>query len=232
MKLRYHPSLSAVVLLAGIAFLVSGCGQTSGDDSGEDRPFPLALSFNEPVLVGDLEDNAADAYFQTSPAGEVLMSWTETDPGAEGHNNRNVFVDRVTRAGRLLGEPRQMNIHPISGNGGENLAKFTVGADGSLAAIWPVVGPVNHTGDLKVAYAKGDGPFSPAIALNDDGEVAKHGYTGIATSPDGKVYAAWLDGREEVVEGSEVYMAVSEDGGKTYGENYSVSPAACKCQFT
>ena len=229
MRLRYHPVLYPVVLLAGISLLVSGCGQTSGDDTAEDTPLSLALSFNEPILVGDLEDNAADAFLQTSPEGEVLLSWTETDPGEESHNNRNAFVARVTRDGQQLGEPRQMNNHPISGNGGENLAKFTIGTDGSVAAVWPVVGPVNHTGDLKVAYAEREGAFSPAIPLNDDQEVAKHGYTGIATAPDGKVYAAWLDGREEVVEGSEVYMAVSQDGGKTYGNNYSVSPAACNC---
>ncbi len=220
MRLRNHPGLFAVALLAGLSLLVSGCGQTSGDDTGEDTPFSMSLlTFNEPVIVGDLEDNASDAYLQTSPEGEVFLSWTEIDPEAEGHNNGNAFVARVNPGDQQLGEPRKMNSHPISGNGGENLAKFTMGADGSVAAVWPVVGSEHHTGDLEVAYAERDGAFSPAIPLNDDQEVAKHGYTGIATAPDGKVYAAWLDGREEVVEGSEVYMAISEDGGKTYGKN-------------
>ena len=229
MRLRYHPVLFPVALLAGLSLLVSGCGQTSGDDTAEDTPLSMALSFNEPILVGDLEDNASDAYLQTSPEGEVFLSWTEIDPEAEGHNNGNAFIARVSLDTQQLGEPRQMNSHPISGNGGENLAKFTMGADGSVAAVWPVVGSEHHTGDLEVAYAEPDGAFSPAIPLNDDQEVAKHGYTGIATAPDGRVFAAWLDGREEVVEGSEVYMAISEDGGKTYGKNYSVSPAACHC---
>jgi hypothetical protein len=106
MRLHNHPGLFAVALLAGISLLVSGCGQTSGDDTGEDTPLFMALSFNEPILVGDLEDNAADAYLQTSPEGEVFLSWTDRDPEAEGHNNGNAFVARVNPDGQQLDDTR------------------------------------------------------------------------------------------------------------------------------
>ena len=85
MRLRNHPGLFAVALLAGISLLVSGCGQTSGDDTGEDTPLSMALSFDEPILVGDFEDSAGDAYLQTSPEGEVFLSWTDRDPESESH---------------------------------------------------------------------------------------------------------------------------------------------------
>ena len=51
MSLRYRPVLFPVALLAGVSLLVSGCGQTSGDDTAEDTPLSMALSFNEPILV-------------------------------------------------------------------------------------------------------------------------------------------------------------------------------------
>ncbi len=51
MRLHNHPGLFAVALLAGISLLASGCGQTSGDDTGEDTPLSMALSFNEPIQL-------------------------------------------------------------------------------------------------------------------------------------------------------------------------------------
>ncbi len=103
MRLRNHPGLFAVALLAGLSLLVSGCGQTSGDDTGEDTPFSMALSLNEPIQVGDFEDSAADAYLQTSSEGEVFLSWTDRDPESESHNNGNAFVARVNPGDQQLG---------------------------------------------------------------------------------------------------------------------------------
>ena len=95
--------------------------------------------------------------------------------------------------------------------------------------------------------AKGK-PFGPAANLNDDQLPVNHAFSAIATSPNGKVYATWMDGRNRKVMGidnsdpekgprniyaednSQLMMAVSEDGGKTFGKNYPITDfSVCSC---
>ena len=218
-----------LVVLVGISLALSGCSPTQGDDS----PLAAELSpqavfpFNEAITVGDPQKSPADAYLATSDTGKVFVSWTEEVPDGQG---RNVFIATVTSNGQQLTEIRQMNQQPISGHGGENLAKFAVAPDDQVAAIWtPFSVEPGHPGlPLKLAHAESGGPFSAEIILNDDQkEVSRANFSGMATSPDGRIFAAWLDGRNDL-DAKQLFMAISEDG-KTFSQNYSIAPAACPC---
>ncbi len=219
-----------LVLLFGALLLVpSGCARTRADEAGEPA-VTQGLSFRDSILIGDPELNPGDPYLRVSQDKEVFVSWSQDNPQAEGHNTRDLFVSAVKAGGQELGDPRRANDRPISSHGGENLAKFTIGLDGSLTAIMPLVGSEMHTGDLMTSYAEKGEPFSSTnvARLNDDNVVANHGFTDIATSPDGRIFASWVDGRNDLDQ-SELFMAVSEDGGKTFSKNYQIGEEACNC---
>ncbi len=231
-----------LVLLAGISLAVSGCSGTQADDTPlTDSPITKVLSLSEEITVGNLQDNAASPYFKVSPSGEVFLGWTEEDEG-EG-DGRNAFIASWNTASKALGEPRRINDDPgeVHAYGGDNRPKLTIGADGSVAAIWATPLAKYHTGYIQVAHADKGGVFSPSSTLNDDGKAVAHSFPNIYTSPDGRVYATWIDGRNRTKApprddpqalmnmSSQLFMAMSEDGGKTYGENYLISKAICAC---
>ncbi len=226
-----------LVLLAGISLVVSGCSGTQADDT----PLTQVLSLNEEMTVGNLQNNAADAYFKVSPSGEVFLGWTEDNPGED--DGRNAFVASWNTSSKQLGEPRRVNGDPgeVNRAGGDNRPKLTIGSDGSVAAIYATPFPEYHTGYIQVAHAEKGEAFSPSSTLNDDGKAVAHAFPNIATSPDGRVYTTWIDGRNRTGAvprddpkammnmSSQLFMAMSEDGGRTYGENYLISKAICAC---
>jgi hypothetical protein len=74
--MRSRFSFTLVALASGLLIL-SGCSGTRGDDT-----VATTITFNEPVTVGDLERNPADSFLRVAPNGDVLLSWTEQEPGA------------------------------------------------------------------------------------------------------------------------------------------------------
>jgi hypothetical protein len=242
--MRSRFSLTLVALASGLLIL-SGCSGTRGDDT-----VSTVVTFNEPVKVGDLERNPSDPFLQVAPSGDVLLSWTEQEPEAKD-DGRNFLIATIDSKGSLSSEARQMNDQPgqLSSHGGENLAKFAVNADNGIAGVWTTRGPDYHTGDIWYAHGEETGSFAPAVRLNDDeSNQWNHAFSAITTGPDGKMYAAWMDGRNRNIVGfdntdpkkvnkriyewdnSQLMMAVSEDGGATWGPNYAVSDfQVCSC---
>ena len=213
-----------------VSLALSGCSGTRGDDSSlpDDLSPQAVFPFEEPILVGDPEANPADAYLVTSDEGKVFLSWTAERSDGQG---RNLFIAKVTRDGQQLTEIRQANQKSISGHGGENLAKFAVAPDENVAAIWtPFSAEPGHPGlPLKLTHAESGGSFSPETVLNDDQkEIHRANFSTIGTSPNGKIFAAWLDGRNDL-DAKQLFMGVSEDGGRTFAKNYSIAPEACPC---
>jgi hypothetical protein len=221
-----------LVAVASFSLLLSGCAQTEGTDSAsKDLIGGQVLSFTEPVTIGNPEDNPSDPYMRTGPNGKVFLSWSEE---AENEEGRNVFVATLSGEGRVSGQPRQMNDQPgeISSHGGENLAKFTVDLNNGVAGIWMRPFPEYHTGEMRFTHAVPNAPFAAATTLNDDGKTVNHAFSTINTGPDGKVYAAWIDGRNRADfedDRQQMFMAVSEDGGRSYGENHLMASGVCPC---
>ena len=227
MKSRFSTALTLMAAFVAVSLVLSGCGRTRGDDTVSEP----VLVFNELVTVGDLERNPSDPFLQTAPDGDIVMSWTEQEPGAKD-DGRNFMVSTIDSQGRSSSEIRQINDQAgqLSSHGGENLAKFAVSPGDQVAAIWtPFSAEPGHPGlPLKLTHAEDGEPFSAEKVLNDDQkEVSRANFSGMGTSPDGKIFAAWLDGRNDL-DAKQLFMAISEDG-KTFSKNYSIAPAACPC---
>jgi hypothetical protein len=251
------------LLLVGLSLALSGCSGTGADG----RSGAPVLSFNETISVGDPEANSADQYLKVAPDGTVFLSWTEDAQETEG---RDALITAVNTEG--LGEAQRMNDQPgqVQEYGGDNRTKFTIAPDGGIAAVWSSTLPEYKTGEMKVAYAEAGGSFQPAATLNDDGMPVNHAFGTINTSPNGKLFATWIDGRNRNFIGmadpispaearknikmkdltipestmrmgprqrklyeyddSQLMMASSQDGGKTWSENYPVTGMrVCSC---
>lgn len=205
-----------------VSLVLSGCGTSQGDDS----PLEPGLALQEPITVGNPEANPSGPYLGTSGTNQVFVSWTEENLDGEG---RNVFIAPVADDGQRLGEIRKMNREPSGSRGGEHKAKFTLGEEDAVSALFIAFTDIYKHRVLKSTYAEGAGSFSTELRLNDDQrEVSRANFTAVGTAPDGKIHVAWLDGRNDL-DAKEVFMSVSEDGGRSFSKNYPISALACPC---
>ncbi len=177
-------------------------------------------------MVGNPEDHPVGPYLLTSKSNKVFVSWAEENPDGVGGN---VFLAHVTHDGQRLSDIRTMNHEPIRPRGGEHKSKFTLAQDDNVTGLWVAHTEVYKRRNLMSAYTDGGGSFSLEQTINDDErEVSRANFYAIGTAPDGKIYVSWLDGRNDL-EAKEVFMTISEDGGRSFGENYAISALACPC---
>ena len=74
--------------------------------------------------------------------------------------------------------------------------------------------------------------FGPAIRVNDDKGKASQSFFSMEVAPDGKIFTAWLDGRDKKSAKpgtSSFYIARSVNQGKSFEKNIKVSGDVCPC---
>jgi hypothetical protein len=79
--------------------------------------------------------------------------------------------------------------------------------------------------------------WSPAVTIDDDPAPNSHGFQGAGVAPDGTLYAAWLDMRDQdaaktgdyTAGAASVYLTKSKDGGKTWTKNVRLATDVCPC---
>lgn len=268
--------LSALALLVTLSLAWLGYNVIeAGDALTKTNPTAavIDLAFQDEVTIGNGELNPADQYLRATPDGRVFVSWTEDSGGVRA---RNAFMSALNSDGSLASEGRRINDVPgeVHWYGGDNRLKFTVDPEGGITAVYASPLAEFKTGIVKTAHAEKGGDFMPSVQLNDDevGEVpVAHAFATIASSPNGKIYAAWIDSRNRQFLGmaksespaerrkdikmrdltipdsimklgpqkrakfaeanSQLFMAVSEDGGKTFGTNYPITTEikVCAC---
>ncbi len=256
-------SLTAVMILAATSLNWSSTIQAE-----EASKEPIA--FGDIISIGTTDMNPADQFLQPTADGDVLLSWTED---GEGKRARNAFLATVDSQGKL-GESRQINDEPGSVHwyGGDNRLKYTVAPDGGITVVYASPLDAFKTGVVKTTRATKDGDFKPSKWLNDDDNdpPVAHAFATVAASPNGKIYATWIDGRNRtflgmaepeapserrkdikmrdltipesvmqmgpqtrrnfVEENSQLFMAISEDGGETFDTNYPITEInVCAC---
>jgi hypothetical protein len=98
------------------------------------------------------------------------------------------------------------------------------------------------------AYDGGTGKWAKTLTVNDDVAPSTHTFQGAAVGPDGTVYVAWLDRRELPVRNADgypggglktrrrniegtvaLYLAGSQDQGRTFDRNVRVAGNVCPC---
>lgn len=203
-----------------------------------------------PTLSDAIVLDASGAYNPTVSAvagtEAAYVAWVST----EGHGS-DVWLARVEADGTTTTPVR---VNDVAGDAAPHLqapARVAVGPDGSVYVAWQnnriVPGRSYPASDLRFARS-GDGgrTFTPAVTINDDagGPPSSHTFHDLLVTPSGAVVAAWLDGRPGPAaaahvahgmgaspdeSGPTVRVAVSHDGGRTFGPETIVDRDACPC---
>ena len=147
------------------------------------------------------------------------------------HNNKgkqNLFMAKTKNIGDSFSTAISVNSEKdeVSAHG-ENGPKLKQGKGRGIFAAW--VGKR----DIKFARSMNFGKsFGPAIRVNDDKGKASQSFFSMEVAPDGKIFTAWLDGRDKKSEKpgtSSLYIARSVDQGKSFEKNIKVSGDVCPC---
>lgn len=186
---------------------------------------------------------AADAL-----TGRAYAAWIETtDSGS------NVYLAALDSSGRS--EPVRVN--DVDGDAAPHdqaPPQVATGSDGAVYVVWQnntdIPGRAFPASNLRFARSLDGGrSFEPAMFVNDDafGTPASHTFQDLAVSADGTIHVSWIDGRVRAaaqtddatpaghaghgsgMPGSEIRVAASHDGGRTFGAGVVVHRDACPC---
>jgi hypothetical protein len=205
------------------------------------HPKPLLLALATLTTFGGLSTAADNA------SGVPVRVIPPDGPDREGKQPQ-VAVDQAGRIYVAFGVGRTVRL-AVSTDRGESFQVSTVGTAGSLALGMRRGPRVVVTGDSVVVTAiggeKGKGQDGDVLAWRstDTGKTwagptqvnsvecsAREGLHGMASGPDGKIFCTWLDLRDKR---TEIYGAMSKDGGKTWEPDSLVyrSPekSVCEC---
>lgn len=225
-------------LLFTLLLLAASCAR----DSVRNRVQPEKI---EPWRISPANAKASEPAVATGVDGEVYLTYVEH--GTEGSN---VFLQPLDSLGKAKGERVRVNdeLNTAKTWGGDP-PTLAVGKDGTIHVGWTkkYPDPKARGTQLMLSVSRDGGrSFEPAVKVNDDSELASHGMHSIAVGQDGRIIMAWLDERnvgkdphkstpmpaahhEEVEPNSEVFTAVSIDGGKTFSPNKKIAGEVCPC---
>ena len=194
------------------------------------QPFGLPGSSHDPsivlraaralTVVGIVEQpidrTAAPAAADTTGHGHgaangILMSWTSQD-GGDSFDEGVVISDAK---------------FAVSGHG-ETAPFLTLGRKG-LCVVFEQKRPDGKGNDLMASWSSMASTWTKPVCIAPKAVASGNSYASVAAGADGLVAAAWLDSRNKSGGGPHVFVAISEDGGKTWGDAFSVAAGACPC---
>lgn len=162
--------------------------------------------------------------------GNLWLAWT---------NLKHVYVRKSPDQGKTFGRPVRVNQVPEAvAAHGESRLKIAVGPEGNVYLTWARnLGQRFASHILFSRSTDGGRTFSAPRIVNDNREVIGHAFDSLAVGRDGKVFIAWLDGRDAAqakqegkpFDGSSLYYTWSDDGGKTFRPDKRAAPGSCQC---
>jgi hypothetical protein len=139
--------------------------------------------------------------------------------------------------GHSWSAPRQLGSEAITASG-ESRPKIAFGKHGEIYIAYtrPIAKP--HVGDIRLIRSTDGGrTFSAPATVHAHREVTVHSFESMIVDNDGRIFIAWVDGRDadaakargERYVGSAIYYAVSDDGGAQFKGDYKVADHGCEC---
>ncbi|HJQ70565.1 MAG TPA: sialidase family protein [Blastocatellia bacterium] len=178
----------------------------------------------------------------SSPSGDGNFNPFVTSDGRGGFyltyicraNGSSDVMLRHSADGRVFSDPVRVNDREADAAvRNENPPKVAVSAGGEVYVCWSNE-RAKWKGDIRFARSTDGGKsFSKAITLNSDaaGEPTGHAFQSVAIDKRGRVYVAWIDERNKRAgdRGAEIWMSVSDDGGKTFSRDRKILADVCEC---
>ena len=186
-------------------------------------PVPTVSEIKSPAPPGSGQPNltvAAD--------GRVFLSWIEPD------TPQGYVLRFSVRGAQGWSAPKTI---ARGGNwfvSDADVPSLAVLSDGTLAADWFVasVGPRSEAYDVNLVLSKDGGTtWSKPLMPHRDGKKRQHGFASMVPTPDAKLAAIWLDGRnmpsEEEGDMALMYTTIAANG--TLGPETQIDNRACEC---
>jgi hypothetical protein len=123
-------------------------------------------------------------------------------------------------------------------NNGDGRPKIVLGRQGEIHVTYTERLEKPFTGHIRYSRSEDGGKsFGPPIIINDNRDIISHRFDSIAAAPDGRVTIVWIDKRDQAkaahekrpYPGAALYVAVSEDGGRSFGANRKIADTSCEC---
>lgn len=242
MNTRRHRKahLLAALLLAGIS-LTAGCKKQARQPNNLS-----AANLGSPVRVSSGDSEAAEPAVAAASDGSAYVVWVE-----HRGKDADVMISHVDGEGKLLGA--NVRVNPVAGQATAwrgDPPTVAVAQDQTVFVGWTprVESEAGHATDIFLSASHDRGQtFSAPVKVNDDPKPVGHGMHALAIANDGRIYLAWLDDRNVVevpmkdmkMDGAtksahtesnrEVFMASSNDGGRTFSVNQKVATNVCPC---
>jgi hypothetical protein len=233
MKARFFQiGIMAVVLC------ISAC---SGRLTEPDVAHPFSAS-TQPTRVSSVKADAAEPATAVGEDGTLYVAWVE-----HSGKQADVLVQRFDANGKTSRNPIRVN--PQSGEATAwrgDPPTLAVSTDGTLYVGWTrtVNSPTGHADDIYLSTSHDRGEtFDAPVKVNDDQRPVVHGMHSLSVGSDGRIYIAWLDernalpvpipsspgGHHQMEDNREVFLATSQDGGRSFGSNIRIATDACPC---
>ena len=186
-------------------------------------PVPTVSEIKSPAPPGSGQPNltvAAD--------GRVFLSWIEPD------TPQGYVLRFSVRGAQGWSAPKTIARGANWFVSDADVPSLAVLSDGTLAADWFVasVGPRSEAYDVNLVLSKDGGTtWSKPLMPHRDGKKRQHGFASMVPTPDAKLAAIWLDGRnmpsEEEGDMALMYTTIAANG--TLGPETQIDNRACEC---
>ena len=186
-------------------------------------PVPTVSEIKSPAPPGSGQPNltvAAD--------GRVFLSWIEPD------TPQGYVLRFSVRGAQGWSAPKTIARGANWFVSDADVPSLAVLSDGTLAADWFVasVGPRSEAYDVNLVFSKDGGTtWSKPLMPHRDGKKRQHGFVSLLPTPDAKLAAIWLDGRnmpsEEEGDMALMYTTIAANG--TLGPETQIDNRACEC---
>lgn len=154
-------------------------------------------------------------------------------------DNGRVQVSYSNDLGRTFSPPVVVNATPEKiGAEGELRPKIAFGKNGEIFVTWTQALNKPYAGHIRFSRSLDGGKtFSPPVTVNRNPDAITHRFEALAVANDGTLYIAWVDKRDleaakatgQPYEGAAIYVAVSRDGGASFGTEFKVADHSCEC---
>jgi PKD domain/BNR repeat-like domain len=191
-------------------------------DGGQTFSFPGLLS---PVDTAGVQFSS----IAVAPNGDVYVAFADGHISPDGLTILKSTDGGVNFTAAPLVSYNSLQI--LTGGGGARASSYPVVAvdgKGVVHMTWAATatGATFDRSDVFYTRSTDAGKtFSAARKLNDDGTNTTQAFPALAAADDGSVAVKWFDRRNDPVNDglNDVYMAISRDGGATFGKNFRVT---------
>ncbi len=219
------------ILLVSLVFM-TGCARLAADASP-------GTVFTVQVSADGVD--AAEPVTAAAPDGGFYVAWVN-----HGENNQaDVMLRRYNHEGKAQSPPVRVNQQAGIATAWRGDQPSVAVNDRAVYVLWTArVELQGKKGtDIYLSVSNDQGQtFANGVKVNDDRVPGAHGMHSLAVATDGRIHVAWLDernvqapkpsplaGGHHMESNRELFVASSNDGGKTFSANRKVASDACPC---